>query len=95
MFGFVNPGAGKAVEDLPPDLPLLVARAGRDQTPRLNESLDPFLAAAVARNLPITFVNHAAAPHAFDLFHDDETTREIIRQILAFLRCHLRAVVLS
>jgi len=31
------------------------------------------------------------APHAFDLFHDSETSREIIRQILAFLQFHLLA----
>lgn len=24
-------------------------------------------------------------------FHDSETSREIIRQILSFMRCHLRA----
>jgi len=39
-----------------------------------------------ARN---TFVNHETAPHAFDLVTDSETTREIIRQILAFMRAHL------
>jgi hypothetical protein len=89
MFGFANPAAGRSVEDLPPDVPLFVVRAGRDQTPRLNESLDRFLAAAVARNLPVTFVNHATAPHAFDLFHDSEMSREIVRQVLAFLQCHL------
>ncbi|MGZ8849177.1 MAG: alpha/beta hydrolase [Thermoanaerobaculia bacterium] len=89
LFGFVNPNAGKSVEDLPKDVPLFVARAGQDQTPRLNETLDRFLAGALACNLPITFVNHADAPHAFDLFHDGETSREIIREVLAFLRFHL------
>jgi hypothetical protein len=29
------------------------------------------------------------APHAFDLFHDSEVSREIIRRILAFLQFHL------
>jgi hypothetical protein len=59
--------------------------------PRLNESIDGFMAAALARNLPVTFVNHAAAPHAFDLLDDSETSREMIRRILAFLRFHLQA----
>jgi hypothetical protein len=90
-FGFVNPCAGKSVDDLPDSVPLCIVRAGRDETPQLNETMDRFLAHAVARNLPVTFVNHAAAPHAFDLFHDSETSREIIRQILAFLRFHLLA----
>jgi len=88
-WGFVNPAAGKSVADLPPDLPLFIARAGRDETPYLNEALDAFLAKALTANLPITFVNHAVAPHAFDLMHDSETSREIIRQILAFMRFHL------
>src|SRR3989442_2346823 len=91
MFGFVNPCAGKSVDDLPKDMPLFIARAGQDQLPRLNETLDRFLARALACNLPITFANHAAAPHAFDLFHDSERSREIIRQILAFLQFHLLA----
>lgn len=88
---FVNASAGKTVDDLPPDVPLFIARAGRDQFAGLNEALDRFLAKAVARNLPVTFVNHPEGPHAFDLDHDSETTRGIIRSILAFIRCHLRA----
>jgi hypothetical protein len=42
-----------------------------------------------ARNLPVTLLNHAEAPHAFDLMHDSETSRQIIRDILAFLKFHL------
>lgn len=89
QWGFANPSAGKSVDDLPQELPLFIVRAGQDKTPHLNEMIDRFLIKAVARNLPIIFVNHAAAPHAFDLFHDSETSREIIRQILAFMRFHL------
>ena len=88
-FGFANPCAGKSVDDLPPEMPLFVVRAGRDETPHLNETIDRFLVHALACNLPITFANHAAAPHAFDLFHDSDLSREIIRQILAFMRFHL------
>jgi acetyl esterase/lipase len=89
MWGFVNPCAGKSVEDLPHDIPLFIARAGRDEMPHLNETLDRFLGKALTRNLPVTFVNHPEAPHAFDLHHDSETSREIIRQVLAFMRFHL------
>jgi dienelactone hydrolase len=88
-FRFVNPGAGKSVEDLPPGTPLFIARAGRDENPGLNDTIDRFLAKALHRNLPVTLVNHAAAPHAFDLMHDSETSRRIIRDVLAFLRFHL------
>lgn len=91
QWGFVNPCAGKSVEDLPKDVPLFIARAGQDQVPHLNETLDRFMAKALSCNLPVTFVNHPTAPHAFDLFHDSETSREIIRQILGFMRFHLLA----
>jgi hypothetical protein len=90
-FGFANPCAEKSVADLPEGLPLFVARAGRDETPGLNETIDRFVAEALKHNLPITIANHSDAPHAFDLFHDGETTREIVRQVLAFLRFQLSA----
>lgn len=88
-WGFANPCAGKSVADLPPRTPLFIARAGRDQMPGLNDALDRFLSEALARNLPLTLANHPDAPHAFDLLHDSETSREVIRQILTFLRFHL------
>jgi hypothetical protein len=88
-FRFANPDAGRSVEDLPRELPLFIVRCGRDETPHLNEVMDRFLAKALATNLPVSFVNHPEAPHAFDLMHDSETSREIIRQILGFLRFHL------
>ncbi|HLL72899.1 MAG TPA: alpha/beta hydrolase [Pyrinomonadaceae bacterium] len=89
MWGFANPCAGRGLTDLPRDLPLFIARAGQDQMPHLNETLDRFLCEALTRNLPLTFVNHADAPHAFDLFDDGERSREIIRHILAFMRFNL------
>jgi acetyl esterase/lipase len=90
-FGFVNPCAGKSVNDLPQDMPLFIVRAGQDETPHLNETIDRFLVKALICNLPVTFANHPAAPHSFDVMHDSETSREIIRQILAFMRFHLLA----
>jgi hypothetical protein len=91
MFGFANPCAGKSVDDLPKNVPLLIVRAGRDQMPHLNETIDRFLPRALACNLPFRLVNHSAAPHAFDLSDDSETSREIIRQVLSFMRFHLSA----
>jgi hypothetical protein len=90
-WGFVYPCGGKSVENLPRDIPLFIARAGRDEMPHLNETMDRFLGRALAGNLPVTFVNHPEAPHAFDINHDSETSREIIRQILAFMRFQLLA----
>ena len=91
MFKFVNPGAGRSVDEVPKDLPLFVARAGEDQMPRLNESIDRFVTAALARNLPLTVVNHASGPHAFDLFDANETSRRIVKEVLRFLQFHLNA----
>lgn len=91
MFRFVNPAAGRSVADLPSEVPIFMARAGRDEVPHLNDTMDRFVADALAIDLPITLVNHRGAPHAFDTILDDEPTREIIRRILAFVRFHLQS----
>jgi hypothetical protein len=91
MWRFVTPAAGRSVTDLPPTTPLFVARAGNDEFPHLNDTIDQFVAASLKIDLPVTVVNHRGAPHAFDTLLDDEPTREIIRQMLAFLRFHLGA----
>jgi hypothetical protein len=88
-WGFANPCAGKSVDDLRRDLPLLIVRAGRDEIPRLNQALDRILPKAFGCNLPLTIVNLPEAPHAFDVIDDNELSREVIRQIIAFMRFHL------
>jgi hypothetical protein len=88
-WGFANPAAGRSVDDLSKEVPLFIARAGQDRFAHLNDRLDRFAASALSRNLPVTVVNHAAGPHAFDLFDESETSHEIIRQILAFMRFNL------
>ena len=55
----------------------------------MNTSLDSFIAGALQKDLPVRMINHAGAPHAFDLFEDSEATREIIREILRFMQFHL------
>ncbi len=83
-FGYANPGA-----DVPAGVPLFIARAGADQVPRLNEALDRFVAECLRRNVDLTLVNHAAAPHAFDLMDDSDATREVVKRVLRFLRYQL------
>ena len=87
-YGFVNPCAGRSVDDLPRDIPLLIVRAAEEQFPHLNEMIDRFVLNALARSLPVTLVNHPG-PHAFDLTQNSETARETIGQMLAFLRFNL------
>jgi acetyl esterase/lipase len=70
--------------------PLFVARAGRDEIPGVNESIDEFAAAALDRNAPLTLVNHPAGFHGFDHRNDDERSREILRMWIEFLKTHLR-----
>jgi acetyl esterase/lipase len=89
MFRFTNPNAGRSMDDLPQDLPLFIVRAGQEQFAGLNDSIDRFVAKAIAGNRPITVVNHAAGVHSFDLLQDSEASREIIRQALGFMRSHL------
>jgi len=89
QFGFVTPARAASMHSLPRELPLLVARAGRDDMPGLNEALDRFVVEALALNLPLTLVNQPDAPHAFDLFDEGTASRQVVRQILAFLQCHL------
>ncbi len=89
QYLFVNACAGKSVDDLPSDVPLMFVRAGRDQFHGLNDALDRVISRALARNLPLTLVNHATGVHGFDLEDDSATTRAIVTQVLAFLRWNL------
>lgn len=84
QFHFALPAVTLA--ELPRDAPLLVVRAGLDATPGLDASLQRFLAAAQARGLPITRIDHSEAPHAFDVVDDSPASRRVIADVLAFLR---------
>lgn len=74
------------LDDLPREMPMLVVRAGRDAFAGLDATLQRFIAAARARQLPVTLIEHAEAPHAFDLVDDSPRTHEVIEEILAFLQ---------
>lgn len=88
-FRFANPCAGRTMDDLAPDVPVFIARAGQDLTARLNEGVDHFTSAALAANLPVTVTNHPTGPHAFDVFDDSDRSRRVVAQVLSFLRLHL------
>jgi hypothetical protein len=89
MFRFAVPAAGRSLADLPVTLPVLLVRAGADQMPGLNTSLDRLASGLLARNSPLTLVNHTAGPHAFELEDDGPGARAAIRQVLAFLSTYL------
>jgi hypothetical protein len=95
MFRFTNPNAGKTMDDLPEALPLFMVRAGQEEFPYLNESIDRCFAKALTLNRPVTLVNHATGRHSFDLLDDSDTSRLIIRQVLDFLVSELTPAVTS
>jgi hypothetical protein len=91
QFRFANPNAGRTVNDLRADVPLFIARAGQDEMPGLNAALDAFVTAALARDLPLTLVNHAGGRHAFDIFDDTDRSHEVIKAVLAFFGSSIHA----
>ena len=89
-FGFVNGCAKRSVEDLPSDVPILFVRAGHDQFPGLNATLDRMIERATARNLPFTLINHASGAHGFDIDEPTAASRAVVQQVIAFMRIWLR-----
>jgi acetyl esterase/lipase len=65
--------------------PIFLAMAGRDAIPRLNDSVERFLAAAVRARLTIDFYLHPMGEHGFDRRNRDSRTRAIIEATLAFV----------
>jgi acetyl esterase/lipase len=68
--------------------PMLLARAGQDH-PRMNESIDLFVTAALARNAEFELLNHAQGRHGFDILDADDRSREIIQRTLDFFAAHV------
>ena len=77
-------------DQIPADVPLLIARAGADATPGVNASIDRFARYAETRPLDVEIAQHPTGPHAFDVLEDSDTSRAVIRRIVGFLRDHLR-----
>ncbi|HET9299202.1 MAG TPA: alpha/beta hydrolase, partial [Candidatus Polarisedimenticolaceae bacterium] len=71
------------------DLPVLLARAGKDR-PQMNAMLDQLATRAVQANAPWTLLNVPGGHHAFDVLDDTEESRTAIRTTLAFLESHLQ-----
>ncbi|HKY04017.1 MAG TPA: alpha/beta hydrolase [Blastocatellia bacterium] len=69
--------------------PIFIARAGLDEIPAMNDSIDRFIREALSSNAAITIANHPRGVHGFDTQTDDDRSREIIRSALAFMKTHL------
>jgi len=69
--------------------PLFVARAGLDEIPTLNDSIERFVREAFAKSAALTVYNHPRGVHGFDNQTPDARSREIVRAALDFMRTHL------
>lgn len=70
--------------------PIFLAMAGSDAIPRLNDSIERFMAATVANRVEIDFALHRTGVHGFDQRNHDARTHEILERTLAFVTRHLR-----
>lgn len=70
--------------------PIFLAMAGADAIPRLNESIERFMRAAISNRVDIDFALHRLGAHGFDQRNHDARTREILERALAFVMRHLR-----
>lgn len=64
--------------------PTFIAKAGLDN-PRLNATIDRFVARADRYEAPVTLMEHEQGRHGFDVLNDDERSRDIIRKTLEFV----------
>lgn len=69
--------------------PLFIARAGLDEIPSMNDSIDRFISEALSKNASIMVGNHPQGVHGFDNQNDDDRSREIIRNAIDFMKLHL------
>ena len=88
-FKFAVPDV--SADEIPAEVPLLVARAGADATPGVNASIDRFARYAESRTLDVELVEHPTGAHAFDVLEDSDTSRAVIRRVAEFLRNRLAA----
>jgi dienelactone hydrolase len=73
------------IKDFRLDLPVLVVRAGLDR-PDLNRAISELVTAAVAQNAPVTLLNHAGGYHGFEMYNNDDATRAVMEETIAFVR---------
>lgn len=78
---------GVAPDSLPP---IFLAMAGQDQIPRLNESIERFIRAAVEHRVQIDFALHRHGVHGFDQRNRDARTAEILESVMSFVRRHVQ-----
>jgi hypothetical protein len=72
-------------------VPMFIARAGQDEIPMMNDSIDRFIAATVAANVPLTYMNHPEGEHASITRVTKTENLSLFCQVcLSFLQHHAR-----
>ena len=71
-------------------VPFMIIHAGKDFVPHTNESLTNFVEKAIIQNVPITLMIHSNGVHGFDIYTDNESTRQIIKNTLEFWKFYLK-----
>jgi acetyl esterase/lipase len=69
--------------------PVLIGRAGLDSS-SINKSVELFTSRLLALNGDVNVLSHPFGRHGFDAYDDDDLTREIIAETVAFLKSRLR-----
>jgi len=67
------------------DLPVLLVRAGLDR-PDVNRDIVAMASAAVTQNAPLTLLNHASGYHGFEMANNDDATRDVMEQTIAWVK---------
>jgi acetyl esterase/lipase len=68
--------------------PVLIGRAGLDSTD-INRSVELFVSRMLSLNGDINLLNHPLGRHGFDVYDDNEQTRDVIAATVAFLKSRL------
>ena len=72
-----------------PLTPMLIARAGLEERPWLNPTIDRFVADALRMNVDIDLLSHQSGHHAFEVVDDNDRSRDILARTVLFLQRHL------
>lgn len=67
--------------------PIFIARAGLD-SPSINTAVDRFIQEAFSNNITIDLSTHPEGRHGFDIYNNDERSREIIKRTIEFIQAN-------
>jgi hypothetical protein len=72
------------------DVPLLIVHVGKDFVPHTDVSLTGFTDKAINLKIPFTLIHYATGVHGFDVYADNEETRQTIKTTLEFWKYNLK-----